>query len=83
MSSWTALGWPVHSSTVDSTVADGQGSLDLGLAATPGHGGMPRGWRREGHDAARLGDRSLELERRRGGGALAMMLRLQAATVRA
>jgi hypothetical protein len=49
---WTAQGWLVHGSTVDSTVADGRGSLELGLATAPGHGGLPRGWRREGHDAA-------------------------------
>jgi hypothetical protein len=49
-SSWTALGWPVHGSTVDSTVVDGKGLLELGLAATLGHGGLLRGWRREGRD---------------------------------
>jgi hypothetical protein len=51
-SPWTATGWPVHGSTVDSTVADGRGSPELGLAAAPGHGVLPRGWRWEGRDAA-------------------------------
>jgi hypothetical protein len=82
-SSWTTLGWPVHGSTMDSTVADGRGSSELSLAAAPGHGGLPRGWRRERGDAARPGDRSPELGRRQGGGALATKLRLQAAMVRA
>jgi hypothetical protein len=41
---WTTPGWPVHGSTVDSTVADGRGSSELGLATAPGHGGLPRGW---------------------------------------
>jgi hypothetical protein len=58
---WTAPGWPVHGSTVDTTVADGRGSLELGLAAAPGHGGLPRGCRWEGHDTARPRDLSLEL----------------------
>jgi hypothetical protein len=31
-SSWTAPGWPVHGSTVDSTVADGRGSYDSVLS---------------------------------------------------
>jgi hypothetical protein len=51
-SPWTAPGWPVHGSTVDSIVADGRGSPELSLAAAPSHGGLPRGWRREGRDAA-------------------------------
>jgi hypothetical protein len=42
-------------------VADGKGSPELGLAAAPGHGGSPRGWRRDGHDATRPGDHSPEL----------------------
>jgi hypothetical protein len=54
-SPWTALVWPVHGCTVDSTVSDGRGSSELGLAAALGHGGLPRGWRREGRDAGRLG----------------------------
>jgi hypothetical protein len=37
-------GWPVHGSTVDSTVADGRGSLELGLMTAPGRGSLPRGW---------------------------------------
>jgi hypothetical protein len=41
-----------------------QGSPELGLAAAPGHGGSPRGWRRDGHDAARLEGYSPEPERR-------------------
>jgi hypothetical protein len=28
------VGWPIHGSTVDSTVADGRGSLELSLTAT-------------------------------------------------
>jgi hypothetical protein len=59
-SPWTAPGW----SSVDSTVADGRGSSELSLAAALGHGGLPRGWRREGRDAARSGDHSLELGQR-------------------
>jgi hypothetical protein len=35
-SPWTALGWPVHGSTVDSTVANDRGSPVLGLAAALG-----------------------------------------------
>jgi hypothetical protein len=35
-----APGWPVHNSTVNSTVAGGRGSSELGLAAAPGHGGL-------------------------------------------
>jgi hypothetical protein len=42
-------------------MADGKGSSELGLAAALGHGGSPRGWRRDGHDAARSGDHSPEL----------------------
>jgi hypothetical protein len=79
-SSWTAPGWPVDGSTVDSTMADCQGSSELGLAAAPGHGGLPRGWQREGRDAARPGDRSPELGRRRGGSAPTTKVQLQAAT---
>jgi hypothetical protein len=45
-------------------LADGRGSSELGLAAALGQGGLPRGWRREGRDAARPGDRSPELWRR-------------------
>jgi hypothetical protein len=41
-------------------VADGKGSPELGLAAAPGHGGSPRGWRRDGHNAARPRDHSPE-----------------------
>jgi hypothetical protein len=82
-SPWTAPGWPVHDSTMDSRVADGRGSPELGLAAAPGHGGLPQGWRREGRDVAQPGDHSPELERRRGGGAPAAGLRLQAATAQA
>jgi hypothetical protein len=57
-----APGWPVHGSTMDSPpMSDGKSSPELGLAAAPGHGGSPRGWRREGHDAARPGNHSPEL----------------------
>jgi hypothetical protein len=42
-------------------VVNGKGSPELGLAAAPGHSGSPRGWRQDGHDAARPGDYSLEL----------------------
>jgi hypothetical protein len=82
-SPWTAPGRPVHSSTVDSTVADGRGSSELGLGAAPGHCGLPQGWRWEGRNAAQPGDRSQKLRRQRGGGASAVGLRLQAATARA
>jgi hypothetical protein len=41
-----------------------QGSPKLGLAAAPGHGGLPRGWRRDGHDAVRPGGYSPEPGRR-------------------
>jgi hypothetical protein len=80
---WTALGWPIHGSTVDSTVADGRGSSVLDLAAAPSHGGLPRGWRQEGRNAARPGDHSSELGRRRGGGTPATRLRLQETMARA
>jgi hypothetical protein len=39
-------------------------SSELGLVAAPGHGGLPRGWRREGRDAARPRDLSSKLGRR-------------------
>jgi hypothetical protein len=44
-----ASGWPVHGFTVDSTVACGRGSPELGLTATPMHGGSPalEQWRKE------------------------------------
>jgi hypothetical protein len=38
------MGWPVHGSTMDSTVVDGRGSSELGRTAAPGRGGLPRGW---------------------------------------
>jgi hypothetical protein len=41
---WTVPGWSVNGCTVDSTVASGRGSPELGLMAAPGHGGLPRGW---------------------------------------
>jgi hypothetical protein len=47
-----SAGGPVHGSTVDSTVADGRGSPELGLMAAPGRGGLLRGWQQEGGDAA-------------------------------
>jgi hypothetical protein len=52
MGRWTMHEWPVHVSTVDSTVVDGRASLELGLTAAPGRNGLPRGWQWEGHDAA-------------------------------
>jgi hypothetical protein len=67
--------WPVHGSTVDFHRGRRQGSPELGLAAAPGHGGSPRGWRRDGHVAARPGGYSPEPGRRRGGGALATEVR--------
>jgi hypothetical protein len=42
-------------------VADSKSSPELGLAAAPSHGGSPRGWRWDGHDAARPEDHSPEL----------------------
>jgi hypothetical protein len=55
-----------------STVDQGQGLSgglpELSLTAAPGHGGLPRGWQREEGDAARLGDRSPEPERRHTSG---------------
>jgi hypothetical protein len=39
---WTAQGRLVHGSTMDTTVAGGQGSPELSLAAAPGHGDLPR-----------------------------------------
>jgi hypothetical protein len=44
-----APGWPVYGSTVDSKVAGGRGSPELGLTATPVHGGSPtmEQWRKE------------------------------------
>jgi hypothetical protein len=47
-----------------SPVANGKSSPELGLAGTPGHGGSPRGWRWNGHNAARPGDHSPEPGRR-------------------
>jgi hypothetical protein len=41
----------------------GGGSPELGLAAAPDHGGLPRGWQCEEGDTARPGDRSPELGR--------------------
>jgi hypothetical protein len=38
------VGWPVHGSTVDSTVDNGRGSLELSLMAASGRGGLPQGW---------------------------------------
>jgi hypothetical protein len=36
-------GWPVHGSTMDSTMADSRGSPKLSLTTTPGLDGLPRG----------------------------------------
>jgi hypothetical protein len=43
------LGWPVYGSTVDSIVAGGRGSSELGLTAAPVHCGSPvmEQWRKE------------------------------------
>jgi hypothetical protein len=38
------VGWPVHGSTVDSTVDNGRGSLELSLMVASGRGGLPQGW---------------------------------------
>jgi hypothetical protein len=38
----TTWGWLVHEFTMDYIVAGGQGLLELGLAATPGHGNLLR-----------------------------------------
>jgi hypothetical protein len=35
------MGWPVQSSTVDSTVANGRGLSELGLTAALGRGDLP------------------------------------------
>jgi hypothetical protein len=69
----------VHGSVDRAGVADDRGSPELGLTTTPGRSGLPRGWQQEGRDVARLGDRPPGLGRRRGGGAPAAGLRLQAA----
>jgi hypothetical protein len=56
----TAQGRLVHGCTADSTVADSQGSPELGLAAAPGNGNLPRlGENGEG-DAAQPGSSSPE-----------------------
>jgi hypothetical protein len=79
MGRWTAQGWPVHGSTMDSTVADCRGSPELGLmAATACHdGGKAKVvmWRNRGNHSPELGWR-------RGGGAPMAVLRLEAATAR-
>jgi hypothetical protein len=49
---WTPRGLP--------PVADDNSSPKFGLAAALGHGGSPREWRWDGHDAARPGDHSPE-----------------------
>jgi hypothetical protein len=42
-------GWPIHGSTMDSTVAGGRGSPELGQTAAPVHGASPamEQWRKE------------------------------------
>jgi hypothetical protein len=52
----TTQGWPVHGSTMDLIVADGRGSLELGLTAVLVRGGLPRGWQGEGGNIARPGE---------------------------
>jgi hypothetical protein len=64
---WTARGWPVHGSTVDLTVAGGRSSLELGLAAAPGHGGLPRRHGRQEGGTGTLVVGSPWAEGRRGG----------------
>jgi hypothetical protein len=56
--SWTSAG--VAGPPWTPPVADGKSSPELGLAAASGHGGSSRGWRRDGHVAARPGDHSPE-----------------------
>jgi hypothetical protein len=48
------------------------GSMELGLAAASGHGGLQRGWQRKEGDTVQPGDRSPDVgPRRTGGGILA------------
>jgi hypothetical protein len=63
-------GGPVHGSTVDSTVADGRGSPELGLTAAPGRGGLLRGWRRGVTGGPLIGARTAVRWWHIGGGAL-------------
>jgi hypothetical protein len=83
MGRWTAQGWPVHGSTMDSTVADGWGSPELSLMAALGHGGLPRGWQGKVATWHDRGNRSAELGEWRGGGTPAVGLWLQAAMAQA
>jgi hypothetical protein len=80
---WTAQGWPIHGSVVDSTVADGQSSPEPGLAVAPGRGDLPRGGKNGEDDAGHPGNCSPDLGWRRGGGIPATELRLEMATARA
>jgi hypothetical protein len=77
----TALGWPVHGSSVDSTVAGGRDSPELGLTVAPVHGGSPvmEQWRKEHVESLsqaslgrgrRCGDRAMAVKKRKrvGGG---------------
>jgi hypothetical protein len=52
---------------VDLTVASGQRSLELGLAAAPGHGGLPRRYGRQEGGAGTLVAGSPRAEGWRGG----------------
>jgi hypothetical protein len=62
MGRWTAQGWPVHGSTVDSTVADGRGSPELGLtvAAACREGGNGKGATRHDRGTAHRGSNNGE-----------------------
>jgi hypothetical protein len=61
------LRWPVHGFTVDLTVAGGRSSPELGLAAAPGHGGLPRRRERQEGSTGTLVAGSPRAEGRRGG----------------
>jgi hypothetical protein len=75
MGRWTMQGWPVHGSTVDSTMVYGSSSPELSLTVAPGRGGLPRGWQGGEDDMAHSGDRSPKLGRRRGGGVMTVKWR--------
>jgi hypothetical protein len=61
MGRWIAQGWPVHGSTMDSTMADSRGSLELGLMAVAAcrDGGKAKVvmWRNRGNHSPELGRR--------------------------
>jgi hypothetical protein len=64
---WTAEGCLVHGSTVGLTGASGRSAPELGIAATPGHGGLPRRHRRQEGGVGSLAVGSPWAEKRRGG----------------